>query len=56
MKDRFNNRKSKHYSQNNPATLDARRTSNSSLLRTVRKSQNEANVTHSENSATANHI
>ena len=56
MKDRFNNRKSKHYSQNNSATLDARRTSNFLLLRTVRNSQNKANVTHIENSATANHI
>ena len=55
MKDRFNNRKS-HYSQNNSAALDARRTSNSLLLRTVRNSQNKANVTHIENSDTANHI
>lgn len=55
MKDRFNNRKS-HYSQNNSAALDARRTSNSSLLRTMLKSQSKARVTHFENSATANHI
>ena len=56
MKDRFNNRKSKHYSQNNSATLDARRTSNSSLLRTMLNSQNKTRVTHFENPATANHI
>ena len=55
MKDRFNNRKSK-YSQNNSATLDARRTSNSSLRRTLLNSKIKASVTHIENSATANHI